>query len=427
MKYLKAIAWIFLIIPIFFLWSCDGGSSGSDGLPSNSGDTGTLSLNMVDAPGGSYQAVYVTIKEVRVCMETGFIDGEGEDCDCNCQWETIATLNQTYNLLELVNGVMATLGLVELEAGTYNQMRLLLHDQPDDTLNLLDQSHPYPQYLIDEDGEAHEMKVPSGYQSGIKLVHQFEIVSDLTTELILDFDVARSVVKAGNSGKYLLKPTIKVIGTNNRTAVSGLVTSDDDTPVPLEGAQVSAWHQDLEGNWSVAMSTVTDATGAYMLYLDIAGVDPEEYKIVAAADGYEPACTILMVEADQNYPDTNFALSPTQMVTVSGTIIGAAPSSEGDSFPAEAPVVTVSFSRQDGDCFLDPVETAFVQATDDEDDQTTDVFYNSEDGTFQYVYSIEIAAGIYDVTASSEGLVPEEVEGFVAAVPDAELNFDFSD
>ena len=428
MKKIKSSTWIILIIGLSFLWSCGGGSGGSVSLPSDSTSTGTLSLSMVDAPGGSYQAVYVTIQEVQVNVGTNLAAVDGEENDCNCQWRTVTTLNQTFNLLELVNGIMAPLGLVDLEPGIYNQIRLLLHDQPDDSLNILDEPHPYPQYLIDDAGEAHEMKVPSGYQTGIKLVHPFEIMSGATTELILDFDVARSVVKAGNSGKYNLKPTIKIIGTKNRTVISGVVSSDDDTPVPLEGAQVSAWYQDSEDNWILAMSTAADADGAYVLYLDIEGdADPQEYKIVAAADGYEPACTDLTVEAGQAYADIDLSLSETQMVTVSGTIIGVAPASDGGGFPDEAPVVTVSFSRLDGDCFLDPVETAFVQATDDGDDQTAEIFYNSEDGSFQYAYSIELAAGTYDVTAASEGLATEEESGLVVTTPAVELNFDFTD
>jgi hypothetical protein len=130
MKNIKSSTWIILIIGLFFLWSCGGGSSGSDNLPSDSGNTGTLSLSMVDAPGGTYQAVYVTIQEVQVNVGTNLAADDGEENDSNCQWQTVKTLNQTFNLLELVNGMMAPLGLVDLKPGTYNQIRLLLHDQP---------------------------------------------------------------------------------------------------------------------------------------------------------------------------------------------------------------------------------------------------------------------------------------------------------
>jgi len=417
-------AWIILIISIFFLWSCGGGSNDSSESPASTEDTGILTLTMVDAPGGSYKAVYVTIKEVQVCMETGLCDGEGESEDCECQWETIATLNKTYDLLKLVNGVMATLGQKDLEAGTYNQMRLLLDDEQDDSLNLFDDPHPYPQYLIEEDDDVNEMKVPSGYQSGIKLVHPFEIVNNLTTELILDFDVASSVVKAGNSGKYVLKPTIKVIGTNNRAVVSGVVTTDDETPVPLEGAMVRAWHKDGTDNWIEAMNTFADNQGQYRLYLNLGGeyeLDPEEYKIVAMADGYKPSCETLTVAVDQTYPDTDFALTPAEMVSVTGIITGTVASENADT-----PVVAISFSTHIGSCFPEPVETASVLVTDDANDETPDVYYHSYDGSFQYIYSIDLPTGAYDVTASCEGLDPEEVQNFIADDPVPDLDFDFN-
>ena len=46
--------------------------------------------------------------------------------------------NKTYNLLELVKGVRERLGITELETGHYRQRRLIILDNPDDTIN---QSH----------------------------------------------------------------------------------------------------------------------------------------------------------------------------------------------------------------------------------------------------------------------------------------------
>lgn len=416
MKTLRTAKWLICIISIFFIWSCGGGSGGT----SDSGSTGTLALSLVDAPGGSYDAVYVTIKEVQVCLRDGLCEAEDEAEECECQWETVATVNQTYNLLELVNGVMAGLGQKDLEAGTYNQMRLLLGSDQDETL------HPYPQYLI-EDGQVREMKVPSGYQTGIKLVHPFEIVAGLTTELILDFDVANSVVKAGNSGNYLLKPTIKVIGTHNRAVVSGIVT-DEDTD-SLAGATVRAWHQNTVGDWVPAMGTLTDESGAYTLYLDLGGdyqLDPKSYKIVAAADGYEPACTTLMAEVDQVY-ETNFALAQSQMVTVQGKINGTVPEiDEGGSYPETGPVVTVSFSRQTDECFMEEIATAFVLVTHEEGMDTEDFYYDSANGSFQYLFSIEVPAGVYDVTASADGMTTlKEVNFTIEGTDPLTLDFDF--
>lgn len=408
MKHIKWEVWAALIVSILFLWSCGGGSNGSSSFTSGStgsGNTGTLSLSLVDKPGGSYKAVYVTIKAVQVCYTAGPCSDPSYE-DCQCRWETVAEVNETFNLLELVNGVMAGLGQKDLETGTYNQLRLLLGEEYNRT------EHPYAQYLIDENDKAHELKVPSGYQTGIKLVHQFDIVKGLTTELILDFDVARSVIKAGNSGKYLLKPTIKVIGTYNRAIVSGVVTNNEGTPLDgtLNDAKVSAWHMDGDGNWILAMSTPTAPDGGYTLYLDLGGpyeIDPKDYKIVTTATGYEPDCTeqTITVEVDGIYPEVNFELLPTVSATVAGTLSFPEPQDGTERF------VEISFWRQVGNCFLEPVQTAIETIVVESGETTVDFTIE------------EIPEGTYDITASSAGFQDINVLGY--SVPGDDLIFDF--
>jgi hypothetical protein len=430
MKNLRAAIWIMIIAAVFFMSGCSGGGGGTDSTSSITGDTGTLSLKMVDKTTQEYAAVYVTIKEVQVCMETG--NSDGVDDDAECEWKTIETLDKTYNLLDLVNGVMATLGQENIETGTYNQMRLLLLETPDGSSNINDDPHPFPQYLIDEDGEAHEMKVPSGYQSGIKLVHQFDIVKDLTTELILDFDVTRSVVKAGNSGKYILKPTIKVTGTHNRAVVSGVVTTDDEAlggtvqlPVVLPQAQINAWRENEAGILEIVTGTQTDDSGGYVLYLDLDRAEDltlmaTDYTLVATKEGYGPECSNVLVLADQTYPGNDFIVSPVDTVIVSGTITGTL---DADLDPA--PTVTISFRQLDL-CLPEAVEAAFTTATDDGDEATTDIFYDSLDGSFQYTYTIDVPLGTYDIVASiePEGLDDVEFPSYNVSDPTA-LDIDF--
>ena len=48
----------------------------------------------------------------------------GSEDDQN--WEPVASPDKTYNLLDLTNGVREELGIADLEAGDYTQMRLLL-------------------------------------------------------------------------------------------------------------------------------------------------------------------------------------------------------------------------------------------------------------------------------------------------------------
>ncbi len=271
--------------------ACGSGSSES---------IGSLSLNLSDAASSDYKAVYVTIKEVQV--------HRGEDAEA--VWYVVATPNKTYNLLHLVNGVMEELGLSSLETGAYTQMRLLIGTAADSRLNILGQSHPYVNYFIDGLNDAHELRVPSGYQSGVKLVHQFGIVEGLTTELVLDFDVERSIVKAGTSGNWQLKPTIKVIGTINKAVLSGVIT--DEAGFPIQGARVSAQKYNQGAHEvNVYGSTLTTDTGEYQIYLD-----PDLYTVVAYKDGYMPACSLVMTGSNE-YFEQSFVLPQSAMATIS--------------------------------------------------------------------------------------------------------------
>ena len=297
------------VLAVLTITACGGGGSGGS-------DTGTLALSLQDAFTDSYQAVYVTITEVQV-----HLSGD-EDDDGN--WESVASPYKTYNLLELVNGVREELGLADLQAGHYTQMRLIIGEKPDSGLNIFSELHPYANYVILSDDTVHELKIPSGYQTGIKIVKGFEIGLNQTTELILDFDASRSVVKAGNSGKWLLKPTIKVLEVADYSIIRGMV-SEDGTGAPIEGAVVSA--QMFDGSAAdeadevvVQAATITDETGAYSLF-----VEPGSYNIVVYAVGYQSACLSVTTNPDDSLDDVDFVLllsDPNGTVEGSVTIPG---------------------------------------------------------------------------------------------------------
>jgi hypothetical protein len=265
-------------------------SCGSGGGGGTAGTTGTLSLGLTDAA-GDYQHVFVTIKEIQVnkaAEEEG--DGSG--------WITAMSPNETIDLKTLENGEIFDLGLAELEVGHYNQMRLILAEDPI-------APHPFANYVViegeqEEDyiiGELgnyytiEELKVPSGFQTGIKIVKGFEIVNQGTTALILDFDAKKSVVKAGESGKWLLKPTIKVLETVENS-ISGTVV-DDDTGTPVPDATVSAQIFDSEAaevkkEVIVESTTGTTVGGGYKLFLP-----PDVYNVVVTTDNFLTTCQVV--------------------------------------------------------------------------------------------------------------------------------------
>ena len=283
MKIRRSTFWLFMACVLLITPACGGGSDGP------SVGTGTLSLSLTDASTDDYKAVYVTIKEVQVHTPSG-------------GWEVVGAPETTYNLLELVNGMLEQLGVADnLPAGQYTQMRLLLGDEPDSENNILGVPHPtYPNYVIDSSDNYHELKVPSGYQSGIKIVRGFTIIADGVTELILDFDALQSVVVAGSSGEWLLKPTIKVLDVKDRAIIEGVVFDEADNP--MEGVLVSAQVSnpspaELRDKVVVAAASVTDGTGQFRLL-----VEPGTYNVVAYKDnyGYTVECGVVVAAGETN-------------------------------------------------------------------------------------------------------------------------------
>ena len=198
-------------------------------------------------------------------------------------------------------------------------MRLIIGQGPDSTTNILGAPHPYANYVITQSDEAIELKVPSGFQTGIKLVHTFDVVAGLTVGLVLDFDAGRSVVKAGNSGNWLLKPTIKIIDTVDNATLTGSIT--DESANVLPGVMVSAQiYNDSAATETekvtTVVSTITDENGDYLLYLP-AGT----YNIVVVADGFATASKQITVENNTAYTgDFTLAAATMESITVELTL-----------------------------------------------------------------------------------------------------------
>lgn len=171
------------------------------------GDTGTLRLYLADAP-GEFEEVNIEITRVEVHRP----GPEG--------WIVINEETRTFNLLEYTNGAMALLGEEDLNAGKYTQIRLMLGMDNNVVVN----------------GDTLPLYVPSGYQTGLKLVKQFDIEPNYTYELVLDFDVHRSIHMENE--QYVLKPVIRVEPLALTGAIQGYVLPlDADAVVSAIDAQ----------------------------------------------------------------------------------------------------------------------------------------------------------------------------------------------
>lgn len=192
---------------------------------------------LTDAP-GDFQEVNIDIKGVEVHV------GDGDD---DAGWRSLSVNTGVYNMLELTNGLDTLLGEITIPAGEISQIRLKLGSN--NTLRVSD--------------EVFNLDIPSGQQSGLKLqVHQ-TLLGDITYKILLDFDVARSVLLTG-SGQYKLKPVIRTIAEAQDGAIKGVVSPIASTPAVYAIKEMDT-----------LATGYTDATGHFLLR----GLEPGTYTV----------------------------------------------------------------------------------------------------------------------------------------------------
>ena len=197
-----------------------------------------LEVRLMDAP-GDFAAVVLDVRQIEIHRKD---DGDPDG------WKFLSFKAQALNVLEYVNGRSALLVSEELEPGDLKEIRLVLG--PDS-------------YVITRDGERYDLKTPSGQSSGIKLkLDKATLRQRDTYQLLLDFDVARSIVERGNwkpgndkKERYLLKPVIRVVAQDLPGSIRGTVTPAAARP------QVLAIRASVLG--PDTLSTMADASGTY--------------------------------------------------------------------------------------------------------------------------------------------------------------------
>lgn len=198
-----------LMLITFMLTMILAGCSDDNSTDPQTSGNGSLKLYLVDNP-AEYDSVIISVVGVEVHMS---------NADSLSGWHTINSDHRYFDLLLLMNGANAILGDTTLAPGNYQQIRLILDNGG---------------YLIDSSGTRHNLDVPSGQQTGIKLNHNFTIEPGKLYELMLDFNVHKSIIKTGN-GQYKLQPVIRVIPVEASGSIGGIVQPPDANAMVLTG------------------------------------------------------------------------------------------------------------------------------------------------------------------------------------------------
>jgi hypothetical protein len=160
----------------------DSGSAPGTRLASGLGE---FALYLVDQPAPEATEIWVTITSVTAHVAgTGWVPLE------------LTTNPFTIDLLKLADHAEA-LGFRTIPPGKVTQIRLLLAEEG---------------HHVTVDGAPAPLKVPSGYQSGIKIIGNWDVTSCSRTAVTIDFDGNKSIWyhPTGQGEQWILRPVIRV-------------------------------------------------------------------------------------------------------------------------------------------------------------------------------------------------------------------------
>jgi hypothetical protein len=200
---------LFLLLPLTVLTACSEDNitqaNQNDGPPATQTRVAPekgFTLLLTDAP-GDFKAAVVTIDRV-------YLQGQGGRTD-------LVTTPKTFDLISLKNSVATLVSGLDVPAGTYNQLRLVISgayievEEAGGGTKIFATSPNYAGIPAGKTASG-TLQTPSWDASGLKIDFpgsKLEVGAGQTIVMI-DFDVKESFGhEAGKSGKWILHPTIK--------------------------------------------------------------------------------------------------------------------------------------------------------------------------------------------------------------------------
>jgi hypothetical protein len=258
---------LFLAASTLLFGACSGGGASTGGGGSSSG-TGTLSLNVTDAP---FEFDIVESASISVDKITIYADAESDDGPI-VLYDGAPIL---MDLLALHDGLTQNIDQSTLPAGSYRQLRLRVSAAE---LTLINGNH----YTTDDD----TIHLTSQGTSGFKIFIDPPIVVDggQTTSALLDFDMTQTfhpipANDALTATRYQLHPVIHVSNQGQSGGITGTVSESDGQGglVPVEAATIYVLPPGQTDTTLAVATTGTTAAGTYT----VDGLLPGPYDVQA--------------------------------------------------------------------------------------------------------------------------------------------------
>ncbi len=190
-------------------------SSENDIVDAEQSNLQSVTFNIADAPVDNAVSLFITISSLDVRLEEG-------------EWINIPLVfKQEIDLLQYQNGDSVKFAEIEkMAAGTYTETRLILSEDDEPRLVLADNS-------------SHNLKIPSGDTSGIKIKQPFTVEPGEPVDLTLDFDLRKSlkVTGSGENIRYSLSPVLRLLKHGEYGHIEGEEVDGKVVCVYAEGVQ----------------------------------------------------------------------------------------------------------------------------------------------------------------------------------------------
>jgi len=185
-----------LVLQAALLGGCGGGGGSDNG-------TGQISVGITDGAVDGVAEVWVQFTGVTLKPKNGSAIDFVFDMPLSVN---LLTLNET-NTQVLLNGE-------DVPAGEYNWIRLNVNAEFDGAMD---------SYVVEDGGGQVELRVPSGVNSGLKLVSGFTVMAGATASFVIDWNLRMGLVAPNGQPGYKLQPALRITDLAQYGAIGGTV------------------------------------------------------------------------------------------------------------------------------------------------------------------------------------------------------------
>lgn len=218
-KFRKPIIQLFsmLTLSAFVLVSCDSGDE--DAMATSPDDKqGTAKVAVTDAAIGAENVTgfYLQVEGIK-------FDGVEDDNDTTVMFKA----TQEFNLMAYQNGDVFDLADVNLNAGSYSDISLVLSENNGAVVTY-------------NDGSSAEVEIEGDVENEYEIVGNFDIEANMATQIVADIDLRKAFNETSQEGKFMLRSTARLLDARLTGTIEGSIENYQELEGEMDSSQTEA-------------------------------------------------------------------------------------------------------------------------------------------------------------------------------------------